>query len=200
VKSWTYIVFVLACLVWSGINAHYPLMWALEISPVLLGLVMVFMSRHRFPLSPVILRLLTLFVLLHLIGAHYSFSEVPAGYWLQDLFQLQRNPFDRISHFAAGFVSVIVFREILIRALKIPSGKTVFTLAATCALAFSAAYELLEFGAWKLVLLRHTQINVLGAQGDVWDTQWDMFLALTGALLALATLTSAHDASMERVG
>lgn len=198
-EPWADIGFVLVCLAWSGIGAHHPRMWALEITPVLLGLGIVFKLRHRFPLSSLVQKLLTLFVLLFLTGAHYSFSEVPAGFWLQDLFQLQRNPFDRISHFVAGFVSAIVFRELFVRVLKIPSNRAVFTLATSCALGFSAAYELAEFGAWKLILLRHTQVNVLGTQGDMWDTQWDMFLALSGALIALLTLAATHNASMDRL-
>lgn len=190
---------VLIWLVWSGIDAHSPRMWGLEALPVLLGLMVVFLLRHRFPLSPVLLRLLTFFAFLHLIGAHYSFSHVPVGDWLRDLFLLQRNHFDRIAHFFQGCTSAIVFREIFIRVLQLRDGKAVFLLASSCSLAFSAFYELLEFGAWTLILLRYTQKNILGAQGDIWDTQWDMLMALIGAFTALVALKTVHGVSMERI-
>jgi putative membrane protein len=198
-EYWISICFVLAWLSWSGINAHLLGMWVLEVLPVVLGIIIISRLRRRFPLSLVLQRLLVIFVFLHLIGAHYTYSKVPIGYWLQDIFLLQRNPFDRIAHFFQGFAAAIAFREILIRVLNLSEGKAVFTLSASCALSFSAAYELLEFAAWKLILLRFTQDNILGAQGDIWDTQWDMFMALTGAFIALITLRRAHVASIERV-
>ncbi|OQX13655.1 MAG: hypothetical protein BWK76_15875 [Desulfobulbaceae bacterium A2] len=181
---------------WSGINARHPEQWILEILPVLFGLFISLKLRHRFPFSPFLLKLLTFFAILHLIGAHYSFSEVPFGNWLRDTFFLQRNHFDRIVHFTQGVTSVILFREIFIRTLIIPPGNILSALAVSCALAFSATYELLEFLAWKLILLRHTQTNILGAQGDIWDTQWDMFLALIGAIVVVLTLTRVHDNSI----
>jgi putative membrane protein len=189
-------VFILALL--SGINAHYFGMWILEILPVMVGLLTLLAFRKRFSITPVLLRCLAALAVLHLIGAHYSFSEVPFGNWLQDMFHLDRNPFDRITHFAQGVATAIFFRELLIRIAGVKERKILFFLSSSCALAFSAFYELLEFAAWKIFLLNHTTANILGAQGDPWDTHWDMFLGISGALFALLTLARIHDSSLLR--
>lgn len=190
------IVFILALL--SGINPHYFGMWILETIPVILGLSALLAFRKRFPVTPVLLRCLAALAVLHLIGAHYSFSEVPFGYWLQNIFHLARNPYDRISHFVQGIVMTIFFRELLIRIGRVKVRKMVFFLSGSCALAFSAFYELLEFAAWKIFLLNRTTANILGAQGDLWDTHWDMFLGLSGAVFALLILDRVHDDSLLR--
>jgi putative membrane protein len=183
----------------SGINPHYFGMWILEILPVISGLLVLLALRKRFPVTPVLLRCLAALAVLHLLGAHSSFSEVPFGYWLQNMFHLARNPFDRITHFAQGIVAAICFRELLIRIVRVEERKMVFFLSSACALAFSAFYELLEFAAWKIFLLNHTTANILGAQGDLWDTQWDMCLGLSGALFGLLVLTRIHDGSLLRL-
>lgn len=184
----------------SGIHPHYFGTWFLEILPVAFGLVALLAFRKRFPVTPVLQRCLAALAVLHLIGAHYSFSEVPFGYWLQNMFHLARNPFDRISHFAQGVAAAVFFRELLIRIAGVKERKMLFFLSSSCALAFIALYELFEFAAWKMILLNHTTANVLGAQGDIWDTQWDMLLGLSGALFALLLLARIHDKSRLRCG
>jgi len=198
-------VFVLALmlpvLLFSGFGSHYPQMWLLEVSPVFSGMVVIYFMRKRFPLSRMLLVVLSLFVLIHLMGAHYSHSEVPFGNWLQEYFSLERNPFDRIAHLAQGAVAAIFFREILVRSSMRISGSALFLLVSACSLAFAALYELLEFGAWSIILLKYSpeNVNILGAQGDMWDTQWDMLLCLVGAVCTLRLLAHSHDTSLHKL-
>lgn len=188
-----HLLLVSATLVWSGIDANHPGMWALEVIPVVIGMGLLVGTGRGFPLTPVLYRTLTLFALIHLVGAHYSYSEVPVGEWLRHWLDLERNPFDRFGHLMQGVTSALVIRELLLRTSPLTPGRWSDLLSAASALAVAAAYELLEWLAWVLILLRFTQANVLGAQGDPWDTQWDMALGLAGACLTLLLLRAQHD-------
>ena len=141
---------------------------------------------------------LTVFGILHLIGAHSSYSEAYIGEFIRDVFFLERNPFDRIVHFLQGVVSAILFWELLIRIMKLEKRKGLYLLVCSCSLTFGATYELLEFGAYKIILLKYTATssNVLGAQGDPWDTQWDMLLCLIGANVSQIIFSKLHDLSI----
>ena len=181
----------LAAVVVSGIGAKDGLTWLLEAFPVLLGAPILVATYRAFPLTPLLYRLLVLHGLILLLGAHYTYAEVPFGFWLQDLLDLTRNPYDRIGHFAQGFVPAILAREILLRRSPLVPGKWLFTMVISVCLAFSAFYELTEW--WAAVIGGGAADAFLGSQGDVWDTQWDMFTALIGAIVAQLTLGSAHD-------
>jgi putative membrane protein len=132
-----------------------------------------------------------------MLGAHYTYAEVPVGFWVQNLFELSRNHYDRLGHLVQGFIPAILVREILLRKSPLAPGKWLFFLVSCVCLALSAGYELIEW--WAALVGGIAAEAFLGTQGDVWDTQWDMFLALIGALLAQITLTPIHDRELEKI-
>ena len=181
----------LAALVESGIGPHDWLTWFFEVLPVLIAAPLLWATYGRFRLTPLAYRLILLHALILVLGGHYTYARVPPGFWVQDLFDLGRNHYDRLGHLAQGFVPVILAREILLRLTPLRRGGWLFTLVLSVCLAFSAFYELLEW--WSAVAIGEAADAFLGTQGDVWDTQWDMFLALSGAILAQLTLARLHD-------
>ena len=183
------------CLVVSGIHPYDRSTWFLEVFPVLVGAPLLIATYQAFPLSPLLYRLLFLHALILMIGGHYTYAQVPLGFWVQDLFHLGRNHYDRLGHFAQGFVPAMLVREILIRRSPLGPGKWLFFLVVCVCLAFSAFYELSEW--WTAVIMGHAADAFLGTQGDPWDTQWDMFLALVGAVTAQLLLARAHDRALE---
>ena len=184
-------------LVVSGIAPHDRLTWWLEVAPVLIGAPVLIATRRRFPLTPLLYRLLFAHALILVAGGHYTYARVPLGEWARHLFDLARNPYDRLGHFAQGFVPAILAREVLVRRSPLRRGGwLVLTVTSVC-LAFSALYELIEW--WSALLWGGSAEAFLGTQGDVWDTQWDMFLALCGALAAQALLSRLHDRQLSRL-
>jgi putative membrane protein len=181
-------------LAWSGIRPFERGTWWLEVAPVLIGAPVLVATFSRFRLSPLLYRLLFLHALILLVGGHYTYARVPVGFWMQDLLDLSRNHYDRVGHFAQGFVPAILARELLLRLSPLQRGKWLFFLVVCVCLAFSAFYELIEW--WAALVGGDSAESFLGTQGDVWDTQWDMFLALVGALSAQVLLGRAHDRSM----
>jgi putative membrane protein len=171
--------------------------WLLEVFPVLAGIPLLVFTFRSFPFTPLLYRLLFLHALILIIGGHYTYARVPAGAWIQQLFDLSRNNFDRLGHFAQGFVPAILAREILIRTSPLRPGKWLFFLVVCVCLAFSAFYELIEW--WSAVIMGEAANDFLGTQGDPWDTQWDMFMALTGAVIAQLTLSCQHDRELDDV-
>jgi len=182
-------------LVVSGIHPYDRSTWFLEVFPVLVGAPLLIATYQAFPLSPLLYRLLFLHALILMIGGHYTYAQVPLGFWVQDLFHLGRNHYDRLGHFAQGFVPAMLVREILIRRSPLGPGKWLFFLVVCVCLAFSAFYELSEW--WTAVIMGQAADAFLGTQGDPWDTQWDMFLALVGAVTAQLLLARAHDRALE---
>ncbi|MCP3661787.1 MAG: DUF2238 domain-containing protein [Gammaproteobacteria bacterium] len=179
-------------LILSGINPvtdRYT--WFLETLPVMIGILLVTTTAKRFPLTPLLYRLLALHCTILIIGGYYSYAEVPLFNWLRDTLELSRNHYDRVGHLAQGFIPAILAREILIRKSPLRPGGWLFLVAASICLAFSALYEIIEW--WVALLSDQAAEAFLGTQGDAWDTQWDMFLALTGAITSLLTLSSIHD-------
>jgi len=132
-----------------------------------------------------------------IVGGHYTYARVPLGFWLQDLFDMARNPYDRIGHFAQGFVPAILTRELLLRTSPLRRGRWLFVLVTSVCLAFSACYELFEW--WTAIFTEDGSPEFLGTQGDVWDTQWDMFLALVGAMSAQVLLARVHDRQLNNL-
>jgi len=184
-------------LTWSGIQPLERGTWWLEVAPVLIGAPLLIATFRTFRLSPLLYRLLFLHGIILLVGGHYTYARVPVGFWVQDLLDLSRNHYDRVGHVAQGFVPAILAREILLRRSPVPRGKWLFFLVTCVCLAFSAFYELIEW--WAALAGGDSAESFLGTQGDVWDTQWDMFLALLGAIAALLVLARAHDRSLESV-
>jgi len=175
----------------SGYQPRDRLIWWLEVAPVLIAAPLMVATFSRFPLTPLLYRLAFIHALILILGGHYTYAHVPLGFWLQDLFDFTRNPYDRIGHLAQGFVPAILAREILLRRSPLEPGRWLFFLVTCVCLAFSAFYELIEW--WAAVLGGDGTQEFLGTQGDVWDTQWDMFLALCGAIAAQLGLARLHD-------
>ncbi|HEY3487099.1 MAG TPA: DUF2238 domain-containing protein [Gammaproteobacteria bacterium] len=192
------LIAVFVCIVLSAVSPYDWLTWFLEAVPVLIGIPILLATHERHPLTPLLYRLIFLHMLVLLLGAHYTYARVPPGFWLQELFDFSRNHYDRIGHFMQGFMPAILSREIFLRTGVVRRGGWVFFLAVCVCLAFSAFYELIE---WWSALLGDVTQEFLGSQGDIWDAQWDMLLALIGALSALLLLAKLHDrqlASLQR--
>jgi len=192
------LVSLTAILVWSGIGPREIGTWWLEVAPVLIGIPILVATYRRFPLTPLAYVLVWLHAIILMIGGHYTYAEVPLFNWVRDTFGLARNHYDRIGHFAQGFVPVILAREILLRTSPLRPGKWLFFLVCCVALAISAFYELIEWWA-ALLTSPETGTAFLGTQGDVWDTQWDMFLALVGAVAAQLCLGKLQQKQIERL-
>jgi putative membrane protein len=188
----------LAALVVSGIGPKDRLTWVLEVAPVLIGAVVLVATWKRFPLTPLLCRLLFFHALVLVLGGHYTYAEVPLGEWAKEAFGFARNHYDRLGHLTQGFVPAILAREILLRKTPLGPGGWLRLFVTSVCLAFSALYELIE---WATALVSgEAAAAFLGTQGDVWDTQWDMFLALCGALAAQALLSRLHDRQLARLG
>jgi putative membrane protein len=182
-------LFVVA-LAWSAIRPHDYFTWILEVFPALIGVVLLLATHKRFPLTPLLCILLFVHALILIVGGHYTYAEVPLGFWMERALGFTRNHYDRIGHFAQGFVPAIVAREILIRRDVVRGRGWLFMIVVSICLAISSAYELLE---WIVAVLSGSAGDAfLGTQGDVWDTQKDMFLAGVGAVVAQVTLARVH--------
>lgn len=188
---------VAAALVVSRIGPYDPLTWFLEIVPILIIAPVLVLTYRTFPLTPLLYRLLFVHALILILGGHYTYARVPLGYWFQDLLDLSRNHYDRLGHLAQGFIPAILVREILLRRSPLVRGKWLFFLTVSVCLAFSAFYEFTEW--WAAVAGGESAENFLGTQGDIWDTQWDMFLAFVGAITSQMILSRAHDKQLEKL-
>jgi putative membrane protein len=186
-----------AGLVLSGFAPYDRLTWLMEVLPAIVAWPILFATRQRFRFTDLCMALIALHGLILMLGGAYTYARVPLGFWLQDLLHLQRNPYDRIGHFAQGLVPAIIARELLIRVFRIPGRRLVGFLAVCICLAISAAYELVEWAA--ALSLGQGADEFLGTQGDEWDTQSDMFLALIGAFCAVL-LWRRHDRQIETAG
>ena len=188
---------VLPALLLSGIGPYDRLTWWLEVAPVLIAVPVLLATFRRFPLTPLLYGLIALHALILMYGGHYTYARTPLGFWVQDLLDLSRTHYDRIGHVAQGFVPAIAAREVLLRASPLgPRGWLPFLVVCVC-LAISATYEFVEW--WTALLAGGAAEDFLATQGDVWDTQWDMFLATCGAIAALAALSTLHDRQLARV-
>lgn len=194
---------IAVCVIWatalvaSGIAPHDRLTWFMEVLPVLIAAPVLVCTRNRLPLTTLVYLLITLHGLILIYGGAHTYARVPLGFWLQDIFGFERNPYDRLGHLAQGFVPALVARELLLRVFRIEGRKILNFLVVCVALAISAFYELIEW--WSAVAMGAGADEFLGTQGDVWDTQWDMFMALTGAILALLVLGRWHDRQLSRL-
>ncbi len=172
--------------------------WWMEVAPVLVGLPLLVVTRRRFPLTSLAYVLLTVHALILIAGGHYTYARVPLGNWARDTFDLMRNPYDRLGHFAQGFVPAIVAREVLLRTSPLRRGGWLFTLVTALCLAVSALYELLEWAT--AVIAGGGAVEFLGIQGDVWDAQADMLWAFIGAMVAQGVLARVHDRQLHALG
>jgi len=188
------LVIVLVALVVSGLHPADRTTWWLEIFPILIALPILLATYSRFPLTDLLYALIALHALVLILGGAYTYAHVPLGFWMQDWFGFHRNHYDRIGHFMQGLVPALVAREILLRNGFVVGRRMAAFLSVCVALAVSAFYELVEW--WSALLLGQGADEFLGTQGDPWDTQEDMFMALIGALVAMALLTRLQDAQI----
>jgi putative membrane protein len=181
----------LALFIWSVINPHDFLTWFLEVFPAIIGVGVLIATYKRFRLTNLVYVLIWIHASILLVGGHYTYAEMPLFNWLRDTFHLARNYYDRVGHVAQGFVPAIIVREFLLRRTPLRRGAMLFFLVVCVCLAVSASYELIE---WGVAMATGSAADAfLGTQGDVWDTQWDMFFALCGSILSLMTLNKLHD-------
>ena len=197
-KYWVFpLALTLMVLIWSGIGPRDRFTWFLEVMPVLIALPVLFLTYRSFPLTPLVYGLLAVHGVILMVGGHYTYAEMPLFNWLRDAFDLSRNHYDRVGHLAQGFIPALLAREILLRRSPLGPGGWLFFLVTCVCLAFSAFYEMLEW--WVAVASGDEAVAFLATQGDVWDTQWDMFLALLGALSSQLLLGRWHDRQLARL-
>jgi putative membrane protein len=188
----TQFLLVLAALVGSGLAPYDRLVWAMEASPVILGMGLMALRWRRFPWTPLALALATLFALILCLGAHSTYTRAPLGEWLRTALELQRNPYDRIAHCAQGMTTGLLARELLLRCTGLRPGRALYWVSVSIAVAIAAAHELVEWRA-ALIAAPEAGLAYLGGQGDVWDAQADLALALCGALVALRLFGRVHE-------
>lgn len=184
------IAVVLAALVWSAIDPTDRLTWLLEVVWVIAALPLLMATRRRFPLTRLLYWLIAIHCLILIYGGAWTYAQTPLGLWVQEALDLARNHYDRLGHFAQGFIPAVLGRELLLRKTELREGAWLFYLVTSACLAFSAFFEMLEW--WAALAWGGAADAFLATQGDVWDTQWDMFLALCGAIAAQLLLGRWH--------
>ena len=188
---------IVAVMAWSAWHPFDAATWWMEVIPVLIVLPLLWLSRRNFPLTALLYTLIALHAIVLAVGGHYTYARVPAGFWVQEWFDLGRNHYDRLGHLMQGFVPAIAARELLLRTTPLRAGRWMFALVTLSCLGISALYELIEFGA--AMGLGQGADEFLGTQGDPWDTQKDMLMAWIGAMLAQLALAHWHDAQLARL-
>ena len=188
---------LLAILAGSAIHPRDGLTWALEIAPVAIALPILLITYKRFTLTTFVYVLIWIHAVILIVGGHYTYAEMPLFNWIRDAFHLQRNNYDRLGHLAQGFIPAMIARELLIRKSVVNGRGWQFAIILCFCLALSACYEFIEWGA--ALILGSGADSFLATQGDVWDTQWDMFCALIGAVAAQLLLSRYHDRQLRNV-
>lgn len=195
--KWLWSALFAAVLVWSAIDPKDQVTWILETAPALIGAAVLLWTRRSFPLTPLVYGLILVHCIILMVGGHYTYAEVPLFDWIRDAVGGSRNNYDKLGHFAQGFVPAMIAREILIRKKIINgTGWRNFFIVCFC-LAFSAFYELIEW--WTALASTTGAEDFLGTQGYIWDTQSDMFMALIGAVTALLVLGRLHDRQVRQL-
>ena len=190
-------VLVTIFFIWSAIHPHDFFTWFLEVLPVLITIPLLVMTYNKFPLTNLVYGLIAVHMLILLVGGHYTYAEMPLFSWLRDYYGWDRNYYDRLGHVAQGFVPAMIAREILLRTSPLRPGKWLFFIVVCVCLAISAFYEFIEW--WVALASGSDAVAFLATQGDIWDTQWDMFLAFSGAISAQLLLTKAHMRQMRQM-
>ncbi|MHC4917794.1 MAG: DUF2238 domain-containing protein [Planctomycetota bacterium] len=191
IERWVLLGVVTCMLIASGIRPHDRFTWVPEISWVVVGIPVVVLVHRRAPLTMLLARLLALHAAVLIVGGYYTYELVPIGDWFKEWLGLERNHYDRLGHFLQGFVPAIMARELLLRRRVLARGPWLFLMVTSVCLAFSAFFEMLEW--WAAAAWGESADSYLGSQGDIWDAQWDMFMALIGAVAAQLSLGRVHD-------
>jgi putative membrane protein len=184
-------------LLWSAIRPHDYFTWLLEVFPALIGVVVLAFTFKTFPLTPLAYWLILIHACILMVGGHYTYAEVPLFNWIRETLHHSRNNYDKVGHFAQGFIPAIVAREILIRVVGLKQRGWLFFLVVCVCLAVSAFYELIEW--WVALGTGESAEGFLGTQGDVWDTQSDMMLAMVGAAVSLILLSKLHEKQLSEL-
>ena len=196
--KYLWLIIFFSVLVWSGINPKDSFIWFLEVAPALIGLIILGVTFKTFRLTTLVYILILIHSIILMIGGHYTYAEVPFFDWIKEYFDLARNNYDKIGHFAQGFIPAIIAREILLRKNVVTQTAWLSFIVVSICLAISAFYELIEW--WVAELSGESAEAFLGTQGDVWDTQSDMALALLGSIMALIILSRIHDNQLRKTG
>ncbi len=190
------LIAVCCVFVWSFLGCYDPFTWLLEVLPALIGVPILVITYRRFPLTNLLYVLIAVHAVILMVGGHYTYARVPLFDWLRDTFEWSRNHYDKVGHFAQGFVPAMISREVLLRVTPLRPGKMLAFLAISICMAISACYELIE---WAVAEMTSTgAADFLGTQGDVWDTQKDMAFCLVGAVVALLLLSRVHDRQLKK--
>ena len=192
-----FLISIAALFVWSRIGCHDLFTWYLEVLPVVIGGSILICVYKRFRFTNLVYFLIWLHSILLLVGAHYTYARMPLFNWIKEVFELSRNHYDRLGHFFQGFVPAMIARELLCRNSPLKNSKWLGVVTISLCLAFSALFEIFE---WLVAVIADDDaVSFLATQGDQWDTQWDMFLCLIGAVLAYITLRKLHDRAMKKL-
>jgi putative membrane protein len=175
----------------SAVHPYDMGTWWMEVAPIFIAVPILVATYRRFPLTPLVYTLILIHACILMLGGHYTYARVPLGFWMQNLLHFSRNPYDRVGHLAQGFIPAIIAREILLRRTPLVRGGWLFFIVCSICLAVSACYEFVEW--WAALLGGNAATDFLGTQGDVWDTQWDMLMALIGSILGQVILSRLHD-------
>jgi putative membrane protein len=191
------LIIVLAVFVWSGINPKDQFTWLLEVAPAIVGFGFIWYYYKRFKFTTLVYSLIATQAIILMVGGHYTYAEVPLFNWLKDLGLFARNNYDKVGHFAQGFVPAMVAREILLRNNVVKKGAWLSFLLVCIAGAISAVYEIVEW--WTSLMSGEAGDAFLGTQGYIWDTQSDMLLAFIGAIAAVILLSKIHNKALEKL-
>jgi putative membrane protein len=187
----------ISVLIWSALFPKDPFTWFLEVLPVFIGLFILFLTYKKFPLTPLLYTLILIHMVVLMVGGHYTYAEVPLFDWIKEVFDHSRNNYDKVGHFAQGFIPAILAREILIRKNIVQGAKIWLNfIILSIILAFSAFYELVEW--WVALAVGEDAEAFLGTQGYIWDTQSDMGYALFGGVVVLLLFSKIHDNQLNR--
>ncbi|MCU0848910.1 MAG: DUF2238 domain-containing protein [Spirochaetes bacterium] len=194
--KWLLITSLVLITAWSVVFPKDLLTWFLEAFPVIIGALLLFFTQKNFRFTRLVYILLWVHAIILLVGAHYTYAENPLFEWIKIQMGLERNNYDRLGHLAQGFIPAMVARELILRTTPLQKGKWLFFIVTCICLAVSAFYEFIEW--WAALLIGQSADSFLGTQGDVWDTQWDMFMAFTGSILSQLILSRMHDRALEK--
>jgi putative membrane protein len=196
--KYLWLILFFGALLWSGLHPKDQFTWFLEVVPALIGFVLIVLTYKKFPLTPLLYTLILIHMIILMVGGHYTYAEVPLFDWIRDFFGQERNNYDKLGHFAQGFIPAILAREILLRKKVLcKRGLWLATIVLSIVLAFSAFYELVEW--WVALGTGEDATAFLGTQGYVWDTQSDMMYALIGGIVSLLILSRWHDEQIDTV-
>jgi len=191
ISTFVWLSIFLVFFIWSAIKPCDYFIWFLEVLPAIVFVIVLSLTYKNFKLTPLCYWLILIHCLILMIGGHYTYARVPLFSWLQQIFNLSRNHYDRLGHFAQGFIPAVIAREILLRKTPLSTGKWLFTIIICFCLAISSLYELFEW--WVAIATGTRAEEFLSTQGDIWDTQKDMLFALLGATASLLSLNKIHD-------